>query len=227
MKSPSLSLVLILGLTLAGCAWNPFHKMYSATAEMQIRLRDNGPMSMPAPNGQIQIEMQMEFMQTPDILTAIIKNQTLDQIWAKRLQSDHDVLPPQQALDHLRKVLKIEAVPGTNIVKVTASSEVPQEAADIANALVDTYKAQRDQEEAERNSRGIDSLREQITQQQKVVDDKKAAVEKHPRDVNAQRDLVQQQSLLDALNIRLKQVIADQPLEESPVRIISRALPQE
>ncbi len=39
----------------------------------------------------------------------------------------------------------------------------------------------------------------------------------------AQRNLDQQQSLLDALTIRLKQVLADRPLMESPVRIIARA----
>jgi capsular exopolysaccharide synthesis family protein len=44
---------------------------------------------------------------------------------------------------------------------------------------------------------------------------------------DAQRLLDQQQSLLDALNVRLKQVIADSQLQESPVRIISRAQPPE
>jgi capsular exopolysaccharide synthesis family protein len=44
---------------------------------------------------------------------------------------------------------------------------------------------------------------------------------------DAQRELAQQQSLLDALNVRLKQVIADSQLQESPVRIISRAQPPE
>jgi succinoglycan biosynthesis transport protein ExoP len=40
---------------------------------------------------------------------------------------------------------------------------------------------------------------------------------------DAQRELEEQQSLLDALNVRLQQVIADSQLQQSPVRIISRA----
>ena len=44
---------------------------------------------------------------------------------------------------------------------------------------------------------------------------------------DAQRRLEQSQSLLDALNIRLKQDIADSLLQQSPVRIISRADPPE
>jgi uncharacterized protein involved in exopolysaccharide biosynthesis len=102
---------------------------------------------------------------------------------------------------------------------------VPQEAADIANGVVDTYKAMRDQEEAARTKRGTDSLRDQITQQQKAVDDAKAAAQKQPQDAELKRQLGQQQFILDALNIRLKQIIADQDLAESPVRIICRAEP--
>jgi len=44
---------------------------------------------------------------------------------------------------------------------------------------------------------------------------------------DAQRQLEQQQTLLDALNVRLKQNIADSQLQESPVRIIARAEPPE
>jgi capsular exopolysaccharide synthesis family protein len=44
---------------------------------------------------------------------------------------------------------------------------------------------------------------------------------------DAQRQFEQQLSLLDALEVRLKQVIADSQLQESPVRIISRAEPPE
>jgi uncharacterized protein involved in exopolysaccharide biosynthesis len=168
----------------------------------------------------------------------------LDKSWAVRFKAESGPLTPKETLDHLRKVLKMEAVPGTNIIKITASSEVPQEAANIVNALVDHYKALRDQERAVQFNRGVDFLRGQVTQQQKVVDDAKATVEKARQNLSsigptlpnehkdpmtpyrdAQRDLIQQQSLLDSLNVRLKEVIADETLEGSPVRIISRAVP--
>jgi uncharacterized protein involved in exopolysaccharide biosynthesis len=164
-------------------------------------------------------------MQSDDMLTPIIQNLKLDQIWAKRFRSDHDTLSPQEALDHLHKVLKIEEVSGTNILKVTAYSEEPQEAADIANAVADHYLAIRDQEEAVRKKRGEDALRDQIAQQQKVVEDAKAALATSPNDMNSGREFEQQQALLNALNLRLNQVIADEKIMESPVRIISRAIP--
>jgi uncharacterized protein involved in exopolysaccharide biosynthesis len=222
MKFLSLALALTLGLTLAGCGWNHFHKMYSATAVIQIEPRTSFMRELP--DASTQIATEIEFMQSPDNLTPIIQKLKLDQIWAKRFKSDHDVLSPQKALDHLRKVLKIETVSGTNIIKVTACSEAPQEAADIANAVADNFKALRDQEEAERNKRGVDALRNMITQQQKVVDDAKADLAKMQQNDSAHREFNQQQSLLDALNNRLKEVIHDIPLQESRVRIVSRAV---
>jgi uncharacterized protein involved in exopolysaccharide biosynthesis len=241
MKSLSVVLVLIPGLLLAGCGANTAPKMYSATAEIHIEPLISVMMSLPEASAQIATHLQ--FMQSSDILTPIVQELKLDQIWAKRFQSNHDALSAQEALDHLSKVLKIEAVPGKNIVMVTACSEIPQEAADIANALVDHYKAYLDKEEAVRNKRGEDSLRDAITQQQQAVDNAKAAIEKLRLNLgyigptlpnehkdplipfrDAQRDLIQQQSLFDALNNRLKEVIHDIPLQESRVRIISRAV---
>jgi uncharacterized protein involved in exopolysaccharide biosynthesis len=223
MKFFSLALVLILGFALAGCSWNPFHKIYSATTVIQIRPR--GVINLAYLKAEIdQWNRIPSDMLSPNFLTVIIKDQKLDQVWAKRFQSDHDVLSPQEALDHLREVLKIEWVSGTNIIKITASSEVPQEAANIANAVADNYKAQCDQEDTERYERNQSSLRTLITRQQKVVGDAKATVEKLPNDADAQRDLDKQQNALDSLNFRFNQDIGDAPLMESFVRIISRAM---
>ncbi len=245
MKSFSHTLALLIALALAGCGWNPFHKMYSATALMQIQITASGIQSMGVVSdskfgSETEVRPQMEILTSQDFLTPIIEAQKLDGIWAKRFRSDHEKLSHQATLDHLRKILKIGWVPGTNIIGVTAASELPQEAADIANAVVDHYKAMRAQEQAEHDRGGVESLRTQIAQQQKVVDDKKVNLEKlrqtlgaiGPEPQNndywlpfriAQREFEQQQALLDALNLRLKQVIADEPLEPSPVRIISRA----
>jgi len=232
MKSFSFAAVLALSLALVGCGWNPFHKMYSATAEIQIRLRDNGPMMMPASDGPSQIAIQIEIMLSDYSLNPIIKDLKLYRNQGKRFSLFHNivsspdnVLTSQEELNHLRQALKIEAVRGTNIVKVTAYSEVPNEAADLANAVIERYKYLRDQDQVERSERGIDSLKEQIAQQQKVVEDAKAALVKSPLDADARGDLDEQQRILDSMNIRLKQVIDDEKIMESPVRIISRAVP--
>ena len=227
MKSFTLALVLVLGLALAGCGSNASHKMYSATAEIEIRFRE-GPEHPGAndPSGPAQIASEIELMQSNDVFVPVIDNHKLNQTWGKRFKSGESTLTWQEALDHMHKILKIEAVPKTNIIKITASSEVPQEAATIANAVVDNYKVQRDKQEAGRNKRNMDALGTQIAQQQKVVEAQRAAANKQPQAVDPRRALMQQ-TILDALNSRLKQVTADQQSEESPVRIVSRAVAPE
>jgi uncharacterized protein involved in exopolysaccharide biosynthesis len=88
MKTFSLAFVLVLGLALAGCGWNPFHKIYSATALIQITPRiyseplflvgPNGP-----PDGPTQIATEIKNIQSDDILTPIVQELKLDQVWAR------------------------------------------------------------------------------------------------------------------------------------------------
>jgi len=321
-------------------------KIYTASAEIQLHPR--GAVRTPdASTGFDQAAFQAEFeiMQSPDVLLPIIKDLNLDKIWAKRFhKSPPDTLPPLDAVGYLNSILHLDLKRGTNIIAITASSEVPREAADIANAVADHYKTLRNVQEEQLNSRGQDSLRAQIALQQQVVDEKKTSIQaiwtnlgqkniaitpdtsaqvgpemerlqkdllaaqedydarqvllksvinlpddqflstlkalgrdaatdpNHPptpeqiaglrramtvdsemaksrvallqKEIDdlkkqvspqtpdplapyhiAQRELAQQQSLLDALTLRLKQVIADSQLLESPVRIISRAEP--
>jgi succinoglycan biosynthesis transport protein ExoP len=223
MKLLLLTLVLVFDFALAGCHWG----LYSATAQIQILPRAVLNISDPGDDGvnfdSKQFADEIEILDSKEVLTPIIRKLNLDQIWAQRFKSDHPVWTNQETLDHLDKVLKFEGVPQTTIIKITASSEVPQEAADIANAIADHYKAMRDEEETQRYERGENALRDQITQQKKVVDEAQAATEGHNA-VEMKRRLIQQQSLLNALNVRFKQVQADWKLEESPVRILTRAV---
>ena len=185
MKSLSLAFVLALGLVFVGCHGNPFHKMYSATAEIELNLAWT-----PALNTADRafdpalFSAEVKDMLSDANLMPVLQQLKLDRIWAKRLQSDHDTLSPQEALDHLRNVLKIENPRRTDIVEITAYSEIPQEAADIANAITDSYKTRREQEVAAHNKRDLDD----------------------PKNKD-----------------HLKQLAVDQELQESPVRIISRA----
>jgi len=215
---------------------NWLHKVYTATAQIEVRPRGAAWIGGIAP---INFQPEFEIMESTDILLPVIYDLGLDKAWAKRIDtSGSDALPPpdallpQDALAYMRKILKLDFTRGTNIINITASSDVPKEAADIANAIADRYKTLRDVEEDQREKRGWDALREQIARQQKVVDEKKAALEKigdhqSPAFRDAQRDLEEQQSILDALEVRLKQDMSDSALREPAVYIRSRAVPPE
>lgn len=161
-------------------------KVYAATAQIQIQPEgehsvggiDNTPADKPFDPTAFQAEF--EVLKSPDVLLPIINDLQLDKIWAKRIyKGSLDKMHPLDALNYMNNsVLVLDLKRGTNIVSITASSEVPKEAADIANAVADRYKTMRDVQEDQRNTRGADSLRDQIDQQQKTVDDKKATVDK-------------------------------------------------
>jgi len=167
-------------------------------------------------------------IRSPDFLLAVIKDLGLEQAWAKRLYRSDDQLPDVDALTHMENALKFRIEPEINTISITAASDVPQEAADIANAVADRYKTTRDVAEAQREDHGDTGLREQIAEQQKVVDDKKATLEKMPPDQSpaylaAQHDLDQQQSILDALDTRDMQGDNDSHIAKSLIHFVSRA----
>jgi capsular exopolysaccharide synthesis family protein len=167
-------------------------KYYTSTAEVQIRSR--GVMSVTGLNSTrtdfnfdpTQFQAEFEIMQSPETLKPIIRDLQLDKTWAKRVyKSTLDQLPMQDALSYMSSKLHLDYRRGTDIVTIAFESEVPKECADVANALADSYKTQREVEQDQRNQRGNDQIRDQINQQQKVVDEKRGEVEKMRSDLAA------------------------------------------
>jgi capsular exopolysaccharide synthesis family protein len=184
-------------------------KIYTASAQIQIR--PEGNKSTTGIDGQqadrqfdpTAFQAEFEILQSPDVLLPIISDLQLDQKWAHRAKRT-EKLAPLDALAVMKNSLKLDLKRGTNIVDITTSSEDPQEAADIANAVADHYKTMRDVQEDQKNSRGADALRDSIEQQQKVVDEKKAAVDKlredaasHGLNMGTTGDVDRQQADLD------------------------------
>lgn len=142
---------MFLALALSGCHWG----LYSATAEIQLRPRGVTAIGPPgAVPYEEDVRLVVPIVQSNRFLSPIIERLKLARIWAQRQRKDEDTLAPNEALQHLRQMLKVEPIRGTNIVNITASSEVPQESADIANAIADQYKAMRDYEEDQVMQRG-------------------------------------------------------------------------
>jgi len=165
-------------------------KVYTATAQIQVTPR--GEVKVQSFDGNTDkpfdttaFQSELEIMKSGQVLLPIIGDLGLDKIWAKRdFKSAAESLTPSIALDYMqRKVLSITFKHGTSLIEIAADSQDAQEAANIANAVMDRYKSMRDTEEDKRNSSGEDTIRDQIAQQQKVVDAKKATVEKMRQDL--------------------------------------------
>ena len=221
----------------------------------------------PGPNPSIRSDMEM--IRTPEFMLPIINDLGLDKVWVRGFPARELIaLPPGDSLAYFNKLLRLKNPPGSNIIDIEVASESPKEAADIANAIADRFQVLRWNETGQRMNRARDALSQEMAGQQKVIDEKKAGLEKirlelaqkgivispgvaslvaadlaarkldaatgsrqnasalQPlRDLQGQVD--QQQSVLDDMNVRLKQVIADGRTQAETLKIVSRAMPPE
>jgi len=159
---------------------NFFFKVYTARAQIQV-----APDDLMIPPGGTKDDpgafqpVYENIIRSPDFLLPLILDLNLDKTWNKGVfKAQEEQLSPQDALANMNKILKLDLVSGTNVITITVSSDVPKEAADIANAIATRYKTVRDFEEDQNKNSDKDALRQQIAEQQKVVDEKKAEVEK-------------------------------------------------
>jgi capsular exopolysaccharide synthesis family protein len=162
-------------------------KSYTATAQIRIQ---GAQITTTAGLGSLDTSMERsidsqefqteyERINSEEVLDPVITDLGLDKTWAKRVyKSTTDRLPLQDARTYMKSILTVNFHHGTSLVEISARSEVPAEAAAIANAVVESYKKLRDSEQAGKSSTGADTLREQIADQQKIVDDRKATREK-------------------------------------------------
>jgi len=173
-------------------------KIYTASAQIQIKPR--GQMDVASATGgdktekpldSYVLQSEIEIMQTGDILLPVINDLGLDKTWARRdFKSTMPSLPPTIALDYMRKKVSIDFKRNSNILIISADSQEAKEAANIANAIIDRYKASRDAEEEKRFNSGEDAYQQYIDDQQKVVDDRKADVEKLRQQMGQEADVL-------------------------------------
>lgn len=136
--------------------------LYTGTAKVQIE-QPVDPES-PAP-----LRSEIEFMSSPDVLSPIVTDLQLDKVWARRFRSALDALPMQDSLAYLHLRTLIESVPGTRIVDISVSSDVPNEASQIANAIANRYETERERESDQLFREKVRILDGQIAQQTQVV----------------------------------------------------------
>ena len=159
-------------------------KIYEASTQIQIKPRGIVDVSSFDISGikdeqfdATNFQAEFEIMQSAKVLGPVIADLGLDKRWAKTIFKV-PALSEQATLGYLLTLVKVEIKKGTDIVSITVSDQDPKEAAEIANAIAEDYKKLRDGEESDRTSRGEDTVREQITDQQSIVDDRRIKVDR-------------------------------------------------
>jgi len=173
--------ILIIFILTVGSDWfvtdQVLPKIYEASALIKITPRGEEAVTSfdgsgtDRPFDQTSFQSESEIMKSSRLQMPIISELGLDKRWAKTVyKSAVEKLTPQESLAYMGQILDISFKRGTSLIEIKAQSEDPQEAAQIANAVAEHYKAMRDADEASRSNRGSDSIRDQIAQQQKIVD---------------------------------------------------------
>jgi beta-lactamase regulating signal transducer with metallopeptidase domain len=126
---------------------------------------------------------QMDVIQSSDTVMPAIKRLGLDKTWAKRFGSDEDAWTLPEVMDHVSKILTVTQRPGdAQVFYVNVQGEPPHEAADIANALVEQYKATLDAQGREESAkRAAEPLRDDVERMERNLAAQKAELEKMKR----------------------------------------------
>jgi len=149
LRSVITAAVVFVGAMAAGVyvTNNVLTKVYFAKATMEVQpeavhpeaASDRPMASLRSPS----TEVELESIESPEVMRKVVSTLGLDKAWGERLDSSSEPLAEEDAVRLLRDHLKPNFKHGTNVIEVRASSDDPEEAAAIANAVVDAYQATR------------------------------------------------------------------------------------
>ena len=136
-----------------------------------VRIFGGGDPNQPIHDPQLAPTV-FQVIQRTGILYPVIEDLKLQEKWAKG-----NIRPTrEQAYARLRSKLDVDEVRNTDLLQISVYSTDPQEAADIANKIVDVYQEKRVEEEKDIMNRAVAGMNEEVAKQQKKVDDAAAEV---------------------------------------------------
>jgi capsular polysaccharide biosynthesis protein len=122
-------------------------KVYSATATLQVQTHGASAeaysgWAFSSPQSRA-VQAELESIESPEILRGVITDLALDKAWGERIFDRSDPLTADDSLHYLKSHLRLKFKHDSKVVEVTALSDDPKEAAQIANEVVDQYKVSR------------------------------------------------------------------------------------
>jgi succinoglycan biosynthesis transport protein ExoP len=107
-----------------------------------------------------------QIIQRTDILYPVIEDLKLQDKWGQGGNRP----TREQAYRILRSKLDLDEVRNTDLLQISVYDTDPQEAADIANKIVEVYQQVRVQEEKEVLNRAVETMNEEVTKEDRKVE---------------------------------------------------------
>jgi uncharacterized protein involved in exopolysaccharide biosynthesis len=120
-------------------------EVYSSTARISVK-RDASDASAPGREGYVTggydpyfVKAQFELIESDPFLGQVAKKLRLAESWG-RIYASGTNLRQEEAIGLLRKRIDLRPVRNTTLIEIRAFSQNPSEAAEIANALAESYR---------------------------------------------------------------------------------------
>jgi len=135
------------------------------------RIFGQGDPSIPIHDPQLAPTV-FQVVKRTSILYPVIDQLKLEEKWARKGPR----LSREQCFEILRKRIQVEEIRNTDLLQISVFDQDAKEAADIANKIVAVYQDKRVEEEKQIMNRAVVTMNEEVTKQQKKVDDAAAEV---------------------------------------------------
>jgi capsular exopolysaccharide family len=123
------------------------------------------------------IQTEFEVIQSQLILGKVINKLKLNEKWGKKYAGGQP-LKSSESLELLKKSIRLTPVRNASLIEVEVYSDNKDEAADIANEIVETYKQHRLQVNQELLGNSVKALEEKQVEQQKKLQDAQTEVDR-------------------------------------------------
>jgi beta-lactamase regulating signal transducer with metallopeptidase domain len=114
------------------------------------------------------IQTEFEVIQSEVVLGKVIQDLDLNTEWGKKYAGG-DRLKTWETIALLRSKLEFRPVRNTSLIEIRVSSDKPEEAAKIANAIAEAYKALRHQQFTQSRQEGIKAPEDRLQEEEEKV----------------------------------------------------------
>ncbi len=114
------------------------------------------------------IQTEFEVLQSEVVLGKVIQGLDLNEVWGRRYSRGQH-LQTWETMDILKSRLALRIVPNTSLIEIAVLDGEPDEAAKIADAIGEAYKAQRYEQFSQLRQSGIKVLEARLAEQDEKI----------------------------------------------------------
>jgi Mg-chelatase subunit ChlD/capsular polysaccharide biosynthesis protein len=114
------------------------------------------------------VQIEAEVIQSDEVLGRVVDNLKLQEAWAKK-RGTSTPLPKSEVVKMLKEQLDVKSVGKTDLLDIGVKSEKPEEAAKLANAVAQSYRAYRLEQRKELSVQEVAALEERLAENEQKV----------------------------------------------------------